>query len=126
MTVAKLIYNMPSAGSAVVMFYGTMQCVVDSSTSNTDVIDLQGQIVNNAATIPTYTGPGGNHYAMRQIFPVDSIAGPSTTMNLASTKTFTFANGGNKPVFYRIGVRRMDADTSCKVFSAAFTVLILP
>ena len=125
-TVAKLIFNMPGAGSAVVMFNGTMQCSVNSASLNTDVVDLAGQIVNNGAAVPDYTGPGGNHYAMRQLFPIASAFGPSTTMNLASTRTFTFASGGNKPVFYKIGVRRMDADTSCTVFSAAFTVLILP
>lgn len=120
-------FNMPAAGTAVVMFDGTMHCVVNSNAQNVNVVDLGTQIVPNAATVADYMGPGGNRYAMRLHHLTDvGTFGPSTTFNLAATRTFKYNAGGKKDVFYKINKLRMDSATACSILAASFTVLILP
>lgn len=119
-------FTMPAAGKALVRFDGTMQCVVNSTASNSDVIDLASQIVPGAATVPVYTGPGGNRHAMRPHHNGYLAAGPSASVNLAASRLFTYPSGGNKVVRFKINPLRMDPGTSCSVFAAAFSVTTIP
>lgn len=118
-------FNLPGAGKALVRFDGTMQCSVNSPTSNQDVIDLASQIVPSAATVPVYTGTGGNRHAMRPHHKGSGF-GPSAAVNLAASRLFTYTTGGNKVVYFKISQLRMDAGTTCSVFSAAFSVTTTP
>ncbi len=123
--VRSFTFNMPAAGKALVRFDGTMQCAADASGDDETVIDLSSQIVQFASSVPTYTGPGGNRYAMR--LPVNSVAyGKSAAVNLAASRMVNFTTGGNKAVFFKFNPLRMDLLTSCVVFAAAFTVETFP
>ncbi len=118
-------FNMPTAGRAVVQFDGTMQCVVNSITSNQDVIDLASQIVTSPAAVPVYTGAGGNRHAMRPHHK-GSGNGPSAAVNLAASRLIVYGSGGVKQVHFKITQLRMDPGTSCSVLAAVFTVITFP
>ncbi len=119
-------FKMPAAGTAMVSFDGTMQCTVNSTVLNTDVVDLGSQIVTSAAATADYMGPGGNRYAMRLHFGNLGSSGPSATMNLAATRTIKYTTGGTKEVFYKFLKNRMDSGSGCTVYAMTFSVLIAP
>ena len=65
-TVKSYTFVAPTAGTALVSFHGTMQCVNDASVDDTlhGIIDLTTQIVIGAET-PSFQAPGGQRHAMR-------------------------------------------------------------
>lgn len=126
-TISTYKFSAPAGATAVVMFDGTMQCVVQSNVSTLNVVDLAAQIVTNASGVADYTGPGGARYSMRLNFGTDLLApGPSTTFNLAATRSIKFVEAGNKTVYYKFNRLRMDTSTVCSVTAASFTVIITP
>jgi hypothetical protein len=128
-TIGSYTFTVPAAGAtAIITFNGTMQCAANGPFADEfhDVIDLASQIVTTPNAIPAYTGPGGQRYAMRLHFGNPDSNTPSTTVNLATTRTIRYNSGGAKSVFYKFNRLRMDSGTRCNVFAAAFTVLITP
>ena len=124
--IRSVTFNMPAPGKALVSFNGTMQCVVSSHITGQDVIDLASQIVLTAATVPVYTGPGGNRYAMRINIPNADASDSSIVINLAASRLINYASAGNKGVHFKISKFRMDPMTVCIVHAAAFTVVTFP
>ncbi len=125
--VATFTFNMPAAGgAALVRFDGTMQCEVNTSAGNADVVDLSGQIVTLANAVADYSGPGGNRFIMRLHYGNTNSTSPSTTVNLAATRTVKYSGGGAKTVYYKFTKTRMDNETLCRVHAASFTIVITP
>lgn len=112
-------FTAPSKGSAEVSFHGSMVCDGDSTPGN-KVVDLATQIVNSTTAIATPQEPGG----LRQALVISPIT--SDTLNLASTRVFTFNAAGSQTYYYRMRPLRIDAGVACSVYNAAFTVVFIP
>lgn len=133
--VASFTFNAPTAGTAMVSFNGSMQCVNNNSSPFGDaaVVDLTTQILANAALNPNYQGPGGSRFAMRLTPanrvvtdpPLFDIIDKSVAINLASNRVMQVTPGPHTVVF-KIARNRMDSGTSCGVFNGDFNVVLVP
>lgn len=119
-------YTVPGPGRAVVSFHGAMFCGGGFNSAG-EVIDLVSQIVSNAGTVPSLTGPGALRHATRLASSnATGGYGLSTTFNLASTRVFALPSAGTRTVYFKLDRLRMDASTDCTVYNAAFTVVFVP
>lgn len=114
-------FNAPSAGTASVTFHGTMVCTHHDNAIA--VVDLVGQIVGSAGAVPNASGPGGSRYS---IVMVESIDGTADTFNLASTRVMPVGSAGPRTVYFKLRAVRMDVNTDCIVYNAAFSVIFIP
>ena len=128
-TVASYTFTAPTAGTALVSFNGSMQCVNANGTDDSShgVIDLSTQITTLAT--PGYQAPGGSRFAMR--LPPARVIGPvvlsdrSVPINLASNRVVPLTAGAHTFSF-KIARNRMDPGTKCKVWNGDFNVVFVP
>lgn len=116
-------FNMPTKGAALVNFQGTLHCGNGANTLK--VIDIVSQIVTSPTAVPDYTKPGGSRNAIVLIAFADNIT-PSLTLNVSASRRFSYNSGGSKTVHFVMARSRMDSATDCRVFTAAFNVVITP
>lgn len=112
-------FKAPSKGTAEVTFHGSLLCAAETSQPTT-VVDLVTQIVNSPSATASPGGPGG----MRQAV----VLRPSTSdsLNLASTRVFTFNAAGTQTYSFRVRPLRIDSGANCYIYSAAFDVVFVP
>jgi hypothetical protein len=121
--VKSFTFNAPRAGTALVSFHGSMQCLNNSATAgDTGVIDLTAQIVNDA-TPPSYQEPGGLRITMR--LPPGGTVDYSLPVNLGSSRVIALTAGAHTFSF-KIVRNRMDFNTDCTVYNGNFTVVFVP
>ncbi len=122
--VASYTFNAPSAGTALVSFNGSMQCVNNAVLDDAShgVIDLTTQIMTGGGA-PNFQAPGGSRFTMRLSPP--SIFDHSVPVNLASGRVVSVTAGANTFSF-KLARNRMDSDTSCTVWSGNFNVVFVP
>lgn len=116
-------FNAPAAGTALAVFNGTLYCA--STTIADTVVDFVAQIVENAGAAVDANGPGGMRVATVFKDEADHAFDASTTFNLSSSRAFPVSAGVNK-VHFKLARLRMDAGTSCTVYSATFSVVTAP
>lgn len=121
--VASATFYVPTAGTALVSFNGSMQCGNQSNLDDVphSVIDLSTQIVSGTAA-PNYQGPGGSRFAMR--LPPGAVD-HSVPINLASSRVIPVTRGQHTFSF-KIVRNRMDALTFCTVFNGDFKMVLVP
>ena len=122
-------FTAPGAGTAEVTFHGSMVCNDgNTSQSNPVVVDVVSQIVTTSNAAPSATLPGGlRHAAVWEPLIVNVLfTGFTSTFNLASTRVVAISGPGTKSYYFKIGRLRMDPDTSCVVYNAAFSVVFVP
>ncbi len=112
-------YKAPSKGNAEVSFHGSLLCAAEPGSAY-KVVDLVTQITNTTAGTIGPGLPGG----LRQA----TVLAPNTsnTLNLASTRMFTFKAAGTQTYHYRVRPLRIDSGSNCYVYNAAFTVVFIP
>jgi len=117
-------FNAPTAGTALVSFHGTMQCINDADVDDTShgVIDLTTQIVIGAET-PSFQAPGGQRHAMR-LAPPGSFD-HSVPVNLASARVLQLTQGKHTFSFKMVR-NAMQELTTCHVHNGNFTVVFVP
>jgi hypothetical protein len=116
--IRSIVFNLPSAADVVVTFHGSLYCVNDTGAGG-QVIDLVSQITTGGGSADV-NGPGGLRHAA-------VLAGTtSDSFNLTSTRVISYPSGGSKTIHFKIARLRMDYETACYVYNAAFTVLITP
>ena len=116
-------FNAPSAGTAEVIFHGSLFCS-NHSVGVEEVVDLAAQIVTAGSAVPDPNGPGGLRLA--EAFAAPKTITLSDTFNLASTRVVTIPAAGAKKFLFKISVLRMDPQTACYVYNAAFSVVFIP
>ena len=116
-------FDAPRDGMALVVFNGTLYCA--SSTAADTVVDFTAQIVQKPSDVPDPNGPGGMRIATVFKDTPDHAFDASSTFNLASSRAFPVSAGTNK-VHFKLNRLRMDASTSCIVYSATFSVVTAP
>ena len=114
-------FTAPGPGTASVTFHGSMVC--SNTGDDSRVVDLVSQIVPRPTDVPDASGPGGLRHA---IVMFSRTAGTSDSFSLASTRDFTVKQAGRQTFYFKLAKLRMDANTSCFVFNATFTVLFVP
>ena len=114
-------FTAPSAGTASVTFHGSMIC--SNTGDDSRVVDLTSQIVPKSTLAPDPNGPGGLRHA---IVLFSRTVGTSDSFSLASTRDFNIAGAGPHNFHFKMQKLRMDANTSCYVYNAAFSVLFIP
>lgn len=112
-------YKAPSKGNAEVSFHGSLLCAAEPGSAY-KVVDLVTQITNTTDGTIGPGLPGG----LRQA----TVLAPNTsnTLNLASTRMFTFKAAGSQTYHYRVRPLRIDSGSNCYVYNAAFTVVFIP
>ena len=123
-TVKSYTFVAPTAGTALVSFHGTMQCVNDASVDDTlhGIIDLTTQIVIGAET-PSFQAPGGQRHAMRLAPPGDFDH--SAAINLASARVLQLTQGKHTFSFKMVRNALQD-QILCFVHNGNFTVVFVP
>jgi hypothetical protein len=116
-----MVFDAPSAGTASVTFHGSMTC--SNTADDARVVDLASQVVSNSNAAPDPNGPGGLRHA---IVMFSRPAGTSDSFNLASTRDFTINGAGRQRYHFKMQKLRMDGNTSCFIYNAAFSVLFVP
>jgi len=122
-------FTAPSVGTAEVSFHGALVCSdVNISQRNPVVVDLVSEIVTASNATPSATMPGGLRHAVvwEPIILNVLFTGFTQSFNLASTRVVSVTSAGNKNFFFKIARLRMDPDTSCVVYNAAFSVVFIP
>jgi hypothetical protein len=119
-----IAFNAPHAGTAAVTFQGSLVCTNSSATDK--VVDFATQIVTNAARVPAVNGPGGMRLAKVLKDSSNHTLRTTDGFNLASTRVVNIPAAGTKHFFFKIAALRMDANTNCLVYNAAFTVQFAP
>jgi hypothetical protein len=127
--IRKIVFNAPKAGTATVMFHGNMYCAgPDTSLGGTyrgTRVDFISQIVDRNVA-PELAKPGSlRHAAGLETFNAPSYQW-STTFNLASTRVFPIAAAGTQRYFFTMTRLLQDANMTCYVYTATFTVLFTP
>jgi len=89
-----------------------------------EVVDLAAQIVTAGPAVPDPNGPGGLRLA--EAFAAPKTIALSDTFNLASTRVVTIPAAGAHKFLFKISVLRMDPQTACYVYNAAFSVVFIP
>jgi hypothetical protein len=112
-------FKAPSKGTAQVSFHGSLLCSADLSAGS-KVVDLVTQIVNSGSATASPGGAGGLRQAL--VIPPNT----SDTLNLASTRVFTFSGAGSQTFRYRVRPLRIDAGSNCFIYNAAFSVVFVP
>jgi hypothetical protein len=116
----------PAGSVAQVTFHGSILCAVSPVVpSAKKVVDIVGQIVPISTATANHNGPGGLRYNVALDEFAGSIRG-SDTFNLASTRVFANTTAGTKLVYFKLGKLRMDSNTQCWVYNAAFSVIVTP
>jgi hypothetical protein len=112
-------YSAPSAGTAEVSFHGSLLCGAQVGGGER-VVDLVTQIVNASGATAVPNGAGGLRQAV--------VLRPNTsdTLNLASTRVFTFGGAGSQTYRFRVRPLRIDSGTNCYIYNAAFSVVFVP
>lgn len=114
----------PSAGTAAVTFHGSLYCANNSISDK--VVDLVTQIVTDAAAAPAADKPGGMRLAEVLKDSNEHAQGTSDSFNLASTRAVRILAAGKRNFYFKIAPLKMDANTICYVYNAAFTVYFVP
>jgi hypothetical protein len=125
--VRSVVFNAPSAGTAMVRFHGSVVCF--NQFFRPAVVDLVSQIVTKAAAVPDPNGPGGLRHAIVFTAGSDPLFGgidKADTFNLRSTRVVEIAAAGPRKFFFKIASLRMDSATSCVVYNAAFSIVFVP
>ncbi|MGD9509350.1 MAG: hypothetical protein AB7I59_17975 [Geminicoccaceae bacterium] len=112
-------FKAPSKGTAQVSFHGSLLCAADL-TAGSKVVDLVTQIVNSTTATASPSGPGGLRQAL--VIPPNT----SDTLNLASTRVFTFNSAGSQIYRYRVRPLRIDSGANCYIYNATFSVVFVP
>jgi hypothetical protein len=111
----------PRKGTASVTLQGTLYCA--SNADGSAFVDLVGQIVPRAGANPNASGPGGLRHT---IVLSPQPAGTSNSFNLAPRRVFSVTDAGIQKYHFKIARNRMDANTQCWVYNAAFSVMFVP
>jgi hypothetical protein len=124
-TIRSFTFNLPRASSVQATLHGTLYCGLRGSFGSEDskVIDLVSQILTDDGAV-SVNGPG----ALRHVgVPyVGFNTTQSMSFNLASTRVINYTSGGNKTLRFKISKSRMDSQTVCFVYHAAFSVVYTP
>ena len=115
-------FNAPSAGTAEVIFHGSLFCG-NHSVGVEEVVDLATQIVTTGSAVPDPNGPGGLRLAEALAPKTITL---SDTFNLASTRVVTIPAAGANRFLFKISVLRMDPQIECFVYNAVFSVVFIP
>ena len=118
-TLRSYSFSLPGRGVASISFTGSLVCS-NSGANDSRVVDFATQITTGINQPADLTGSG----ALRHAAVLRSNT--SDTFNLATTRVITYASGGSKSVHFRLDRLRQDAETSCIVYDAAFTVVYVP
>jgi hypothetical protein len=122
--IRSIAFIAPSAGTAAVSFHGSLVCSNNSTTDK--VLDFATQIVTSASAVPVVNGAGALRLATVLKDSTEHTLNTTDTLNLASTRVFSIPGAGQKNYYFKIAALRMDASTTCLVYSATFTVQFVP
>jgi hypothetical protein len=117
-TIRSRTLNASAAGRAIVTFHGTVVCL--NPTLVKGGVELWSQIVNAAGANPQPGGQGGLLHT--SVLPPEG----SATFNLASTRVFNVPGAGRFAYSFKIRRMQMSAGVQCRVYNAAFTILVEP
>jgi len=115
-------FNAPSAGKGLLTFHGTMSCS-SFNTTTFAVTDFASQIVTDVNAVADVKGPGGLRHGM-VLLP--NSTGNSDVFNLASTRVIPISAAGPRTFYFKLARLRMDANTRCYVYNAAFSITFAP
>jgi hypothetical protein len=125
-------FTAPRAGTALVSFNASMQCInADTTSGDTGVIDLTTQILTSEAATPNHQAAGGTRFAMRLPPANRALPGPpngidrSDPIELASSRVVPLTRGSHE-LFFKILRNRMDSGTSCTLWNGNFDVVFVP
>jgi hypothetical protein len=118
-------FTAPAAGTAVVMFHGSLYCSSSDPPFRDRMVDLVSQIVVNDAA-PSRNGPGGMRQTVMLKDTPFNTDFPHDTFNLGSTRTVQIDRAGPMIFTFKIVRVRMDQAATCLVYNAAFTVIFAP
>ena len=120
--VCAFAFNVPNAGAGLLTFNGTMSCSSFNTTTYA-VVDFASQIVTAANAVPDVKGPGGLRHG---VVLLPNSVGNTDTFNLASTRVIAFPAAGLRTFYFKLARLRMDANTRCYVYNAAFSITFAP
>ncbi len=115
-------FNAPGEGTALVSFNGSMTC----SSFNTEtfaVADFASQIVTDTNAVANVAGPSGLRHGVGLL---PNFTGTSDSFNLASQRAIAIRRAGVRTFYFKLANLRMDPQTICYVYNAAFTVNFAP
>lgn len=115
-------FNAPSAGKGSLTFHGTMSCSSFNTTTYA-VTDFVSQIVTDVNAVPDVKGPGGLRHG---VVLLPNSVGNTDTFNLASTRVISIPAAGPRTFYFKLAPLRMDANTRCYVYNAAFSITFVP
>ena len=112
-------FRAPSAGSALVLFQGTLYCA--HNLNGREAIDIDTQIVDVETAVAARDQPGGARYLFK-LQPGNT----SATVSTNASRVFTGQAAGLHDYYFAVNRTTLDPGITCYFYNDSLTVAFVP